>query len=321
MTIPDKQGDLRSIIDEYGLLTKKDICNHVDTYLGTTCRDAQNSYQLYICLRHSITREAADKVTADKTQYLIGPEKHPCRVGLLFRLIKVATVHTWSTVNTICKRLYSLDKYMAKANYDIEKFNCYVKGQREALMSCGESAVGLVSIIFTAYDSIKDPVFKVYMTTQQDAYVDGKVDLTEDEFMELALNKYKILLESEKWNAPSDQNTQIFALTAEIDALKLRESKSTTNDSKKAGSNRKNKSGNAWKKACPENNEPNKKTVGNTTYNWCVHHKYWTIYSSANCWGIQGGPTTTSKKASASSKTLQATSAIVPSTSEDEDWE
>ena len=120
MTIPDKQGDLRSIIDEYGLLTKKDICNHVDTYLGTTCRDAQNSYQLYICLQHSITREAADKVTVDKTQYLIGPEKHPSGVGLLFWLIKVATVHTWSTVNTICKRLYSLDKCIAKANYDIE---------------------------------------------------------------------------------------------------------------------------------------------------------------------------------------------------------
>ena len=71
---------------------------------------------------------------------------------------------------------------------------------------------------------MKDPVFKVYMTTQQDAYVDGKIDITEDKLMELALNKYKILLESEKWNALSDQDSQIIALTAEIDSLCLRAS-------------------------------------------------------------------------------------------------
>ena len=123
MTIPDKQGDLRSIIDEYSHLTKAGICNHMDTYLETTCRDTQNSNQLYIYLRHSITREAADKVTADKTQYLIDPEKDPSGVGLLFWLIKIATVHTWSTVNTIQKRLYLLEKYKLEANYDIEKLN------------------------------------------------------------------------------------------------------------------------------------------------------------------------------------------------------
>ena len=179
-------------------------------------------------------------------------------------------------------------------------------------MSHGESAAGLISNIFSAYHSVKDSVFKAYMTTQQDAYVDGKVDLTKEKLMELALNKYNILLESEKWNAPSDQDTQTIALTAEIDAHKQRESKSTTSDSKKAGSNCQNKSRNVWKKVCPEDNEPNKKTVGNTTYNWCIHHKYWTIHSLADYWEIQGEPTTTSKKASASSKTLQAISAIVP---------
>ena len=76
-------------------------------------------------------------------------------------------------------------------------------------MSHGESAAGLISNIFSAYHSVKDSVFKAYMTTQQDAYVDGKVDLTKEKLMELALNKYNILLESEKWNAPSDQDTQI----------------------------------------------------------------------------------------------------------------
>ena len=72
-----------------------------------------------------------------------------------------------------------------------------------------------------------NPVFKAYMTTQQDAYVDSWKDFTEDRLTEVALNKYKILIESDKWNAPSDQDTKIIALTAEIHALKLREVHST----------------------------------------------------------------------------------------------
>ena len=196
MSIPDKYGILQSIIDEYDLLTSEDVRNHVDSYLWNLCRDAQNSYQLFIYIRYSITKEAAAKVTSDKTQYLIGPQKKPSGVCLLFRLIQVATVHTRSTVNTIRKSLFSLDKYMMKVDYDIEKFNRYVKMQREGLTSWGESAAGLITNLFIAYDTVIDPVFKTYMTNHQDAYVDSKVNFTEDELMEVAVNKYKVLVES-----------------------------------------------------------------------------------------------------------------------------
>jgi hypothetical protein len=88
--------------------------------------------------------------------------------------------------------------------------------------------------------------------------VDGNDDFTEYKLMKLAPNKYKILLESEKWNTLSDRDSQIIALKAKIDALKQRESNATTNESKRAGSNHQNKSGNAWKKVCPENNKSSK---------------------------------------------------------------
>ena len=63
--------------------------------------------------------------------------------------------------------------------------------------------------------------------TQQDVYVGSQEEFTEDTLMEGVLSKYKILIESDKWNAPSDQDTKIIALTAEIHALKLREVHST----------------------------------------------------------------------------------------------
>ena len=94
-----------------------------------------------------------------------------------------------------------------------------------------------------------NPVFKAYMTTQQDAYVDSWKDFTEDRLTEVALNKYKILIESDKWNVPSDQDTKIIVLSAEIYELKMRDIQSRKE--KKAGVNNKNKSGIEWKRSPP----------------------------------------------------------------------
>ena len=105
------------------------------------------------------------------------------------------------------------------------------------------------------------------------------------------------MIESEKWNAPSEQDTKIIALSAEIYELKMRDILSKKE--KKTGVNCKSKSDIEWKKTPPKDDEPTKKTVGDITYNWCVHHKYWTIHTSDNCWGIKGAPfkaTTSSKK-------------------------
>ena len=166
-----------------------------------------------------------------------------------------------------------------------------------------------------------NPVFKAYMTTQQDAYVDSWKDFTEDRLTEVALNKYKILIESDKWNVPSDQDTKIIVLSAEIYELKMRDIQSRKE--KKAGVNNKNKSGIEWKKIPPAVDKPTKKTVGNITYNWCVHHKYWTIHTSDDFWGIKGAPckTTTSSKKESNNKILQATNALVSLMSEDKETE
>jgi hypothetical protein len=52
-------------------------------------------------------------------------------------------------------------------------------------------------------------MFKAYMITLDDAYLNSQEDFTEDRIMEVALNKYKILIDSNKLNATSDQDTKI----------------------------------------------------------------------------------------------------------------
>ena len=138
MSVPDHHGIPRSIIDEHGLITLEEVCTHVDTYFWTHCHDVQNSYQLYTCLAHFITAEAAEKVNLDLSMYLLGPKKDPSGVCYLFLLIRIATLHMRSTVNYISTSLFTLEKYMVKVDYNIEKFNQYVKSQHQSLLSSGE---------------------------------------------------------------------------------------------------------------------------------------------------------------------------------------
>ena len=216
MSIPDQKGTCQSIIDKYGQIIMLDVRTEVEKYHGSNCRDAQNCYQLYTCLLESITRVAFLKVNYYADQYLLGATKEPSGVCFLRLLIQCATIHTKATVNTIRKSLYTLDAYMVKVDYNIEKFNQHVKLKREALMSHGESAAGLITNLFVAYKCVKDSAFQTYMTTQQDAYEDGSDDFTEDGLMEIALNKYKVLIESNKWNAPSAQDSKLLLLQQKL---------------------------------------------------------------------------------------------------------
>ena len=74
--------------------------------------------------------------------------------------------------------------------------------------------------MFQAYKCISDSIIQAYMTTQQDAYVDGHMEFTDDQLMEIALNKYKILFESSKWNKPSALEPKTVTLSEEMYALK-----------------------------------------------------------------------------------------------------
>ena len=221
---------------------------------------------------------------------------------------------------------------MVKVDYSIEKFNQHVKLKREALMSHGESAAGLITNLFVAYECVEDSAFQTYMTTQQDAYEDGSKDFTKDGLMEIVLNKYKVLIESNKWNTPSAQDSKIVALTAEIDALKMQSTPTSTYNNKRKGNNRKSQVDYAWKKNPPGKGEPTEKVVEKMTYHWCINHKFWTLHSSTDCKGIKvtsdnskphGKVSNTDKAVSDSlpNKILHATNALVLLLDNDDNFE
>ena len=77
--------------------------------------------------------------------------------------------------------------------------------------------------VFAAYESVFDLIFKANMTTQQDAYWDSLEDFTVGHLIEVVLNKYKILLETDKWDTSLEKNLNIISFIAEVHVLNQRE--------------------------------------------------------------------------------------------------
>ena len=58
-----------------------------------------------------------------------------------------------------------------------------------------------------------------YTEKKRDAYIDGE-DMIEEEFMQLALNKYVMRKQSNDWSIPFAEQQQLNSLTSEFKKLK-----------------------------------------------------------------------------------------------------
>ena len=294
LTVPDDHNVGRNLITEYGRVTMANVVAHAATHVHSQTRDAQNSAQLFTCIYDSLSMEALLKVSTDSSAYRLTSPTAPTHVvasgaAFLKLLITRCTVDTRSTVATIRRTLSVLDEYMLSVDCNIEKLNLHVHVQRDTLMSRGETSSDLLTNLFTAYEAVEDKVFHDYMIGQQDQYHDGQVDFDVDSLMDLALNKYKMLVESKKWNLPSAKDAkweaQIVALTAKLEYFKTNKpvNKDNKNDKKERARKAKLAKKWAWKLVPPKENDAKTKTVDTKEYHWCTNHASWTMHSAKEC--------------------------------------
>ena len=91
---------------------------------------------------------------------------------------------------------------MSTVNLDTENFNQYVKVNVEGLKERGEITGDLMINLFKAYQVASDREFVRYIKTRRDQCNDG-YNLSPDEIMTSALNKFEILRKDNKWNSMS----------------------------------------------------------------------------------------------------------------------
>ena len=153
--------------------------------------------------------------------------------------------------------------------------------------------------LFKAYLSVKDKEFVRYIDAKKDSYDEGN-EITPDELMNLASNKFKLLKQTGKWEAPDENEEKLLALQTEIKKLKQK----ARNIQERPGKERKRKGDrDATKTPRPdwlENHvKPNQvkdtKQWKNNTYHWCSPETggkcdgKWRVHKPSKCKGIRKG--------------------------------
>ena len=108
---------------------------------------------------------------------------------------------------------------MSTVNSDIENFNHYVKVNVERLKASGEQTNDIMIILFKAYQVASDGEFLVYVNTKREQYDDG-YNISPEELMTSALNKFEILRKDNKWNTMPTEQEQIISLASVVEKLK-----------------------------------------------------------------------------------------------------
>ncbi len=301
LTVADDNNVDHYLPTEYGQVSLDNVQNHARTYIGQPVRDAQNSQQIYQCLAASLTESAQTKVYVNQAWFNIdGTLDGPC---LLKTIISVTHTDTHSTVMHIRMRLSNLDQYMISVDSKVDVFNRYVKTQRDELSARGETTNDLLMNLFKGYDAASDQAFRSYISKKKDSYEEDG-DLVENTLMDLAENKYHALVEAGKWNAPTKEQEQILALSAEVKALQrsktpakaappkkknLKGDRSNSN-SPQAKPNKKKKGKtspaierDAWKLEKPLSPTQTTRKHNGKTYHWCPYHQKWTLHKPEEC--------------------------------------
>ena len=122
-------------------------------------------------------------------------------------------------------------------------------------------------------------------------YDEGK-EISPNELMQLAMKKYKVLVEKGTWNTLSSSEEKIIALEAKIKALT--DVKSLNKKGKRKGTygskgdkKKKTQAKREWLTLPPKAGEENKqKVVNKKYYHWCPTHKSWTRHTPKECKGL-----------------------------------
>jgi len=232
---------------------------------------------MYICLHNSLTESALAKITLHESEY-ITHDSIPSGVLMLKVIIRESYNDTNATVTFIRERLSSLDTYIKSIDYDIGKFNQYVQDQLQSLHARGQDTQDLLSNLFKGYKATSDREFVQYIRLKENDYNEGN-EISPQRLMQLALNRYNTMKEGGSWNAPSEEQTEIIALKAQLKKLqKQRDPKSTRNSSTNQNSRYPE-----WKSKKPKEGEPKTKKVKGKEYYWCPKHKMWTQHKPDDC--------------------------------------
>lgn len=292
MSIPDDPANpnaFKSLIDNHGEIDIETIRAFEEFYITGESRSAQDAAMLYRCLMNSLSKEGKKKILVWEDQYQI--DTYGSGNLLLKIIVRESHLDTNATSASIRKKLTNLDQYLPTIGHDITKFNTYVKLLIDGLRSRGEATSDLLINLFKGYSACSDKEFIEYMKRKEDSFEEGS-EITPDQLMKYADEKYKTLLQKGSWNAPDANEEKILALQVEINKLKKSGNKKKQK-TKKASTKTSTKAAKpSWMQQRPSNADLHKPKEWNGR-KWYFCHKdtggkcdgVWRQHAPATCKG------------------------------------
>ena len=119
----------------YGTITNASVNTKVHSYAFTLTRAAQDSANLYACLKGSLEPAALKQLLSEKAKYTLtrsaipgAPAGTPTDITydsltFLWRIVQKSTAQTNATLGVIVHYLTNLKDVMTEVDSDISKFN------------------------------------------------------------------------------------------------------------------------------------------------------------------------------------------------------
>ena len=316
-----------NLLDRYGMVPLKDVRAHVASYYNKETKQAQDSFMSCQCLLSSLSIEFLKLITAQSKDYHLPATQvaHgdiPAGPLLLKLVISKAHVDSRATVTFIRTSLTELDSKMIQLDSNITAFNFFVTTQLKSLSARGETTNDLLINLFKGYKVADDAEFMDFIRRKENEYEEGK-DVNTNNLMADADAKYQSRILTGKWSAPTKEQGQILALTAQLEKLKASDSKKPNKPAsgdKPSKTARKNKSNEwAWKDILPKEGDPVTKDFKGKHYHLeCKFHPdRWVCHTSEEC--SKNPDATTANKSSPEKRRLKAAKLAAALLEEDND--
>ena len=290
-----RPNDTRDIIQEYTQLSVEAInawC--IPNLIAINDRRAQNNYNMFMCIKQTLTPEVQNNMELDREQYTV---QDVVIAALYYKiLVGKAEVGTQATIALTRNSLTRLDQKMLEVDSNVEKFNDFVKLCRRKLSDRRTHSSDLLVNLFTGYRATRDSKFVESISKIEEDYLYGTTpNLTDTQLMDQALKIYQVRVESGAWGALSAEQEMIVAMQAKFDEIKdnrLKLDTSTKSKKKKGKDYKKDKTSRAgdeanwaWKNK-NNSNLPTLNKLGKKYY-WCKHHNQgqgmWVLHKPENC--------------------------------------
>lgn len=210
--------DLRTFTLHHGIFTLEHLVNFATPIMAANTRQSQDNFMASTAFMASLNDEVHSRVSSCRQQYTINGQISA--VCLLKVIIRESHLDSSATTRFARENLSSLDVHIKAQGYDIVKLNTFIQQQLDILRSRGQDTLDLLPNLFKGYKAATDHTFVRYIEDKETRYDDDELNLTPEQFMHLAANKYKVLVEGKLWNAPNKDQAKILALQSEVNQLK-----------------------------------------------------------------------------------------------------